>query len=791
MAHHPVRILIVDDHALFRQGLRQLLATTEDLVVVGEAASGSEALERVAELAPDVVLMDIAMPDLDGIAATATLRQRFPDLRIVMLTMYEAATHEGAARAAGACDYVVKSSRPEELFHAIRRAVNGSRPAVEPALPPRPIPRFPLPEAERLARLERRLQWLEAQLAQLKAQQAAPATTPPQSASATEAPPDLSESTSATTADHSPATMQETAEALVQDSPVSAPPLPAAPSPPAPITLPSARAQSARFGRLTVLPSLVLILAVFLVAAALLGLLPGLGSRLHLTQSALLGLLASGLALVAALAWHNRPDRAHLVLLLAVANGGAWPLAAVAPSVSGQFTLGIAAASVALDLLAGALAWRRGFLAALALANALAVVVSTHSFSLVAAPWSWSLAGVTLASLLANWELRRTQRPLAWEWLPLAPLLAATPFLVSWSRTQLPLERALVTLPWLAVVPTLWLAARTGRVTVALATSSAVLLLAIALGASWGTPRPLQSALLALAGSELGILAALLAGGKSAERPGTTNRFAPWEAAAAPGALSIALAATWHPEPVLAPLTWCALALLALVLAHRRSVYRVFALLSFAAGCLSALELIGRGLDGWRAAMALGAIALATVGGSTIRAVAGQPLLRSAWLLLAAASLAWGLAATLSGLGELAAVCGLTLGFLMLGQRASRDWSRTRLGWLPVAIPAATAFAASIRGPLAPARLGLSLQPTISATSEPVLAATILVATTIIAGRLLGRRWRPTLLGSALLVVAYVLPAILPDAALVLSWLALAIALFHTAVPRRLPSQRR
>jgi DNA-binding NarL/FixJ family response regulator len=126
MPERAIRILLVDDHALFRQGLRQLLATTPDIVVVGEAGSASEAFELVPQLAPDVVLMDIAMPGLDGIAAA--LRQRFPTLRVVMLTMYEPTTSGEAARAAGAIAYVVKSSRPEELFAAIRAAANGAIP---------------------------------------------------------------------------------------------------------------------------------------------------------------------------------------------------------------------------------------------------------------------------------------------------------------------------------------------------------------------------------------------------------------------------------------------------------------------------------------------------------------------------------------------------------------------------------------------------------------------------------------------------------------------------------------
>lgn len=135
MSNRPIRILVVDGHALFRQGLRQLLAIIDDLIVVGEAASGSEAVELVSRLAPDVVLMDIAMPDLDRIAAAEILRQRYPEIRIVTLTMYDVATHGAAARAVGARAYVVKSSRPEELFHIIRTAANGASPQLNGAPP--------------------------------------------------------------------------------------------------------------------------------------------------------------------------------------------------------------------------------------------------------------------------------------------------------------------------------------------------------------------------------------------------------------------------------------------------------------------------------------------------------------------------------------------------------------------------------------------------------------------------------------------------------------------------------
>ena len=90
-------------------------------------------------------------------------------------------------------------------------------------------------------------------------------------------------------------------------------------------------------------------------------------------------------------------------------------------------------------------------------------------------------------------------------------------------------------------------------------------------------------------------------------------------------------------------------------------------------------------------------------------------------------------------------------------------------------------------GPLSPGRLGIALQPTVPATSEPVIAASLLVAAALAAGRLLGRRWRWAAIAIALLLIAYVLPAIVPDAALVLSWSALAVALVHALGIRARP----
>ncbi len=120
-----IRILIADDHAVVRQGLRTFLADEPDFEVVGEAADGAEAVQRAHELAPDVVLMDLLMPGLDGIAATARIRRELPDTEVVALTsVLEYASIAGAVRA-GAIGYLLKTTKLAELQRAIRAAAAG------------------------------------------------------------------------------------------------------------------------------------------------------------------------------------------------------------------------------------------------------------------------------------------------------------------------------------------------------------------------------------------------------------------------------------------------------------------------------------------------------------------------------------------------------------------------------------------------------------------------------------------------------------------------------------------
>jgi DNA-binding NarL/FixJ family response regulator len=120
-----IRVLLVDDHPVVRDGLAALLGTQPDLTVVGEAATGPEALRRTAELAPDVVLMDLQLPGMDGAAATAAIRTAHPDVRVLVLTTYDTDADITAAVDAGAVGYLLKDTGREELCAAVRTAARG------------------------------------------------------------------------------------------------------------------------------------------------------------------------------------------------------------------------------------------------------------------------------------------------------------------------------------------------------------------------------------------------------------------------------------------------------------------------------------------------------------------------------------------------------------------------------------------------------------------------------------------------------------------------------------------
>src|SRR5919198_154328 len=121
----PIRVLLVDDHAVVRAGLRLFLADQADLEVVGEAEDGASAVARAQELRPDVVLMDLRMPVLDGIEATRQIRAALPQTAVVVLTTNTDTAHVGQAIAAGAIGYVPKDVPPPELAATIREAAHG------------------------------------------------------------------------------------------------------------------------------------------------------------------------------------------------------------------------------------------------------------------------------------------------------------------------------------------------------------------------------------------------------------------------------------------------------------------------------------------------------------------------------------------------------------------------------------------------------------------------------------------------------------------------------------------
>jgi NarL family two-component system response regulator LiaR len=125
VADEDIRVLIVDDHAVVREGLRTYLALQDGIAVAGEAADGDEALARAAELAPDVILMDLVMPHRDGLAAMRELRGRGSTARVIVLTSFADDERIMPAIEAGAAGYLLKNVQPAELARAVRAAHAG------------------------------------------------------------------------------------------------------------------------------------------------------------------------------------------------------------------------------------------------------------------------------------------------------------------------------------------------------------------------------------------------------------------------------------------------------------------------------------------------------------------------------------------------------------------------------------------------------------------------------------------------------------------------------------------
>jgi DNA-binding NarL/FixJ family response regulator len=123
-----IRVLITDDHAVVRSGLERLLSTADDITVVGTANNGREAITAVEELTPDVVMMDLSMPEMDGVAATREITSHHHDVAVVVLTSFSDTARITAALQAGAIGYQLKDADPDDLIAAVRAAAAGGAP---------------------------------------------------------------------------------------------------------------------------------------------------------------------------------------------------------------------------------------------------------------------------------------------------------------------------------------------------------------------------------------------------------------------------------------------------------------------------------------------------------------------------------------------------------------------------------------------------------------------------------------------------------------------------------------
>lgn len=145
-----INILIADDHAIVRTGLRALLRSEPSLQLVGEATGGYEAIELVSKTRPDILILDLSMPDLDGIAVTRQLKPQYPDLRILILTVHEDEAMLREAIRAGASGYIVKHAAEAELIAAINTIRRGDL-YVDPAMLRVLLVEFPKPRTEQPA----------------------------------------------------------------------------------------------------------------------------------------------------------------------------------------------------------------------------------------------------------------------------------------------------------------------------------------------------------------------------------------------------------------------------------------------------------------------------------------------------------------------------------------------------------------------------------------------------------------------------------------------------------------
>ena len=137
----PIKILIVDDHAVVRDGLSSMLGREDDMTVVGEGSNGLDAVEQTARLKPDVILMDLRMPELDGVGAMKRIAESDPDAKVLVLTTFDTDEYIFQAIEAGAKGFLLKDASREELFKAVR-AVSKGQSLIEPGVAAKVLSRF-------------------------------------------------------------------------------------------------------------------------------------------------------------------------------------------------------------------------------------------------------------------------------------------------------------------------------------------------------------------------------------------------------------------------------------------------------------------------------------------------------------------------------------------------------------------------------------------------------------------------------------------------------------------------
>jgi DNA-binding NarL/FixJ family response regulator len=150
-----IRVVIADDHNVVRKGIRELLSDEDDIEVVGEARNGQEAIDLATALAPDVVVMDIAMPELSGVEATRQIRALTPGVRVLVLTAYDDDPYIYGLLDAGAAGYILKTAESREIVRAVRATAAGQS-AIDPAVAPRLLARLthPAPGGDTLTERE-------------------------------------------------------------------------------------------------------------------------------------------------------------------------------------------------------------------------------------------------------------------------------------------------------------------------------------------------------------------------------------------------------------------------------------------------------------------------------------------------------------------------------------------------------------------------------------------------------------------------------------------------------------